>query len=245
MRQRKRPWLYEVQFTKHFGLKKLRKIAQGDSRWRVSPFIVLDSAENFRRAKMLGMPRALARTDEAGRVYQKLGCMSMPRGDIMLSATSDKRIKQKLGEYLLVDKLRGSLGGKAKLIVHPTKPRGKMRWTGSVTIRGGRCEVKLKKNPPAKQQLHKQLYDTEFEAQVRNGAVEIRNDKGQSREVGKILDSLRAFVETALKKRQIKASRSSTLYFVVWKDAPGIPEFYDLVEKRNRPYSYQYPERHP
>lgn len=226
----------EFQFTKAHGLKKLKKIVAGSNNWRVAPYVVLNSAENFRRNQMRGMPRALVRTDEIGRVYKRLSYNAMPQGDINLRATNDKRIRQKLGEYVFVDKLRGLLGGKAKLIVHPTKPRGKILWTGRITINYGSGKIELRKKPPVREHYHKGVYNTNFEARVENGTFEIQESRAQTPEVDKILDSLGAFVRTALEKRQIKpASRSNEIYFVIWKDAPGVIEFYDLIERRLRP----------
>ncbi|MFA6399945.1 MAG: hypothetical protein WCW44_06305, partial [archaeon] len=122
--------------NKHFGLKKLRKIAGADSRWFVSPHIVLTSPEQFRMAQTRGKARLLVRTDEAGKKYDYFMHDYMPRfeipGPTLFGQIDNQKVRlASLGEREIQKRLAQAkedaniqrYQGRLRYILHPTRKR--------------------------------------------------------------------------------------------------------------------------
>lgn len=162
------------QFNKLWGLKKLREIAKGSNRFRVIPFKVYEKPEQFRLKHALEQPRLLVRTDEKGRTYKKLSWARMPRIDInkprkpFNKSKNEKMIQRELEKIGNTDSMGEKLEEEdkrnARLIVHPTKKRRQIAFTGQITIENLNLSgeivlrISLAKNPSAQVLVHRNLF---------------------------------------------------------------------------------------
>jgi len=192
--------------NKHFGLKKLKKIAGRDPRWFVSPHIVYSSPEQLRLARMRGQPRLLVRTDEAGRTYNHLSHYAMPRFDVPgfgLGGHKDRKnaALRSLGEKEIQKRLASAKGkvnfppgakNMLRFIVHPTGKREDIAWTGSVlvhseitrnkgrTVLTPKIEIVLTPNPDPKETVHINLIDErDISFNYKNGKFTFDKDYSQ------------------------------------------------------------------
>ncbi|MDO8648041.1 MAG: hypothetical protein Q7R70_06555 [Candidatus Diapherotrites archaeon] len=226
------------QYNKLFGLKKLKKIAQSVPQASVTPFKVYSRPEQFRLSHSLEQPRLLARTDEKGRQYKRLRWEEMPRGDAVTKNRSESEIHKWLNSFQYnqdpLDSFSGRnrmllFGSRKRFIVHPTRERSKIAVTGAVRIEKGIIEIWINENPSAQEKIHRRLFSQ------KSILSDIGNlDKLNPRvEKNKLPANVIAFLKSGVKTGQIKLGRKLTeLSFLSWKEAASMPEFFDLIEKR-------------
>jgi hypothetical protein len=234
--------------TKHFGLKKLRKIAGSDPRWEVAPFKTYHDAKEFRMPHFKGNPRLLLRGDEKGKRYSKLSYPEMHRAETnsWLSghtfASDEERVR------CMIDSVKNHAGqGKHTVVIaHPTKPRGEMLLTGQVSI-GPRPDaplpeisLRIAENPGwATIPNHRDIVQEIVKWKYKKGKI-VANRKLdalaaiiKNRRHFETIRAVREFLAKGIKDGQIKPNRQRTqIAFIVWKNAPGKLEFYDLIEER-------------
>ena len=125
--------MIEIQRNKRFGLMKLKKIAGAPNpNWFVSPHVTLTTNQKLTPKKINGSTRLLARSDEIGRNYRKYEYASMPRKDLpVIEINPNEKSSPEL--VPLINQLK-KYRPKSVLVIHPTRPRGDIRWTGSIQI---------------------------------------------------------------------------------------------------------------
>lgn len=251
-----------VQFSKLWGLKKLRLIAGNDPRFGVIKWFTFRNRKQA-EARNPNAERLLLRTDENAKAHKRLMWHSMPRTEIFESFHSATPESEKLLSFLERNP--------ARLIVHPTRIREKIAWTGQLKV-GAETKwseqmvrINLVKNPPTNLAtdenalVHRNLFNIfgeQYSRDYRSGKAsitlrfkisgnsleptkesreildQIKSEKGASEIVGNSLE----FLRRGINLRQIKFNRFETeLLFVTFRDKPTFPEFYDLKEKRARP----------
>ncbi|MEI7961498.1 MAG: hypothetical protein WCI04_04130 [archaeon] len=252
----------EIQRNKWFGLNKLRKIAGGENpKWGITPTVVVSHPEQLNSLRFENAQRLVLRTDEKGRTYSQLNWETMPRYDLELDQTTGKIDPKK--NYGTVAKLNAGRKwvrrNKTNYILHPTKERQNIAFTGQITFGrelANKLEVSfwLVKDPPANRTIHREMVGKiKVTFLLKNGALKVESSEIPTKKrplwravLGlkktqanltneeKILGGVREFVEKGIKERQINPNRQRTqLSFLTWKDNPTKIEFYDLQEIRN------------
>jgi len=125
----------EIQRNKRFGLMKLKKIAGNEkNKWFVSPHITITTPEQLRLAKIRNPQRLLVRTDEKGKNYKHLSWELMPRFDTINESqhNTDKEMQNKINQQIKDGTL--PLKTRGKIIIHPTKPRENIAFTGTAVV---------------------------------------------------------------------------------------------------------------
>jgi len=247
--------------NKRFGLMKLKKISGAQNqKWMVSPHIVLQTPEQLTREKLNGATRALVRTDEKGKRYHTLSWATMPRFDTNLK-------HPKLGTKIPLKKIQQEIHNKEEfraaleipykkkrvLIIHPTRPREQIAYSGQILINNALREITLKiSKTPGKNETHRNLTQAKLIFyKIKNGRLtqtKMLNQDGYTPIKRKInfpkemllSRRIKAFLEKGIREHQINPKRGETeISFVTWKDNPTKIEFYDLIEFREIP-SEQY-----
>lgn len=222
-------------FTKHHGLKKLKKIAANVSGCTVSRYVVLSRPEQFRREQIGKASRLLVRIDEQGKRYRRFASLTMPRKDISTNL-SDNAIKRKLSKMNKGDERK-------RFILHPTGKRQDIVWSGSISIKRDEMTVSIF-HPSPKDLVHRNFlklgehktkiniaFKREDNKFVINESAQALHGNGSVLSIAK---NCLAFVNEGLKSRQLKTGGEETeICFVTWKHNPTAPEFYDLIEQRN------------
>lgn len=235
-----------VQMNKRFGLQKLKKIAGKDRRWTVSPHMVLRTPEKFRIVRAKGMPRVLIRTDEVGKTYKHFVWDDVPRYE---NTPQTVQLQHRLLEETVRDHLihKGIETGKnydysirrLLYIMHPTRPREDIHLFGTLQITphdsATSIELKLGESDPNSTLHRKQVGPTVLFIKRGNKWTTSIPVPTLFKNYPNLLQTVRTFVNRAIKTRQINPKRTTEMSFLTWVDAPEKPEFFDLVEQRNQP----------
>lgn len=236
-----------VQRTKLQGLKKLRLISKYTKGIAcASPFKVYSSSDQFRLKHAMGNPRLLIRTDEKGKVYRDLYWEKMPRTEIVGSTLNEDEVQRVLGDV-------SQSHSRMWMLVHPTKPRTEIAYTGVINLtKGTRPYLKIVQNPASDQKNHRLLlgnliYLNFVEAhslgplrKKNSGHFEINvaNIQRFDPEMRKVTENAVHFLNQGIRTGHIKIGRHDTeMSFLSWKDQPSLLEFFDLIENREIPES--------
>ena len=226
------------QFTKLWGLKKLKKIAQGlPSRVvGVAPYLVRPTDPHIRERDIAGSDRLLVRTDEKGKSYQKLGWAYVPRYSIDLPFSRKK--PGALSRYVRMrtraayDTEKNYFDGNPKVnppgrfkhlrhILVPTHANEMRHAENSVEINHGAIGIHL----PGADTIEWHQKGNKW---VRSRKVEL-NPMQRA-----LLARIMRFIREGIRSKQIipRVGRRFVLRYMLWKNNPGLPEFYDLQEYR-------------
>jgi len=252
--------------NKRFGLQKLKKIAgTPNQRWTVSPHITLKNIQNLRQKKLKNKPRLLVRTDEQGRAYDSLNWRKMPRFD----AQTKEKIKDTQLEIAQAEKETLHKGYNystpesrihyittRRYIIHPTRPREEIAYTGRAEIikYGNKSflGIYISKNPDPTKPIHRSFlnapkltYEITVKQIKRTGRIGYAHipttyridaqTKTTQAHIRQLAANVLNFMRKGIRKHQINPRRPRTeISFVTWKDAPTKLELYDLIEYRKK-----------
>ncbi|QQR92461.1 MAG: hypothetical protein IPJ89_04910 [Candidatus Iainarchaeum archaeon] len=232
------------QFTKLWGLKKLKKIAQGlrPGLVTISPYLVRPTNPHLRPRDIGNSERLLVRTDEKGKRYDNLAWSFVPRYSINTSGYSkdSRRLSKAIEENTKKRYDSFNRGSRDSVnpphyfkhlrhIIHPTHGYSNVYSEGIITIaplrRATRSIITIVLPYGAKK---------EFTYDYKTRRVDAFEKAKYGPEQRRILSRLLRFLRYAIQSNQlqIKPTRFLTLRYLTWKDAPTIPEFYDLQEYR-------------
>ena len=141
-------------------------------------------------------------------------------------------------------RIQNSKGGKKVLIVHPTKARENIAWSGRLRMVGRKLFISLIEVPSTYNQYHRGLKAIPFECELSNNRF-ILATKSESRlnrlsdtlpDLQSILATTLQLTNKAIETKQLKLGRAATeISFLTWKDNPQLLELYDLREFRDMP----------
>lgn len=234
-------------YTKLSGLKKLRIMVQGHKDVSYSPFKVYTSPEQFQLSHAQGRPRLLVRTDTSKRTYVSVGNYhAMARGDVT-NLTDLNRTRQQIKS--IVD--RNNLRHNKVIIVHPTRKREDIAWSGELIIKTENNAPKLFFNlvfapSPRKKDLRNLPTNFTVKCDLKRGrfsSTGTKNFEGlrpmQKVQAQLIFMKVIRFLNSSISSNQIKPNRYTELAFLSWKDRPTSLEFFDLVEERMPPQKHK------
>ncbi|MCR4369223.1 MAG: hypothetical protein NUV67_04940 [archaeon] len=122
-------------------------------------------------------------------------------------------------------------------IVHPTRERTEIAWTGRAIIGDGRLRISLVDTPSVNRPIHRQLTGNNWSFKFENGRfVVTEQELGNARlpHERQILENLLNLVNTSIQRGHIKIAteKPTEISFLTWKDNPAMLELYDLIEKK-------------
>ena len=269
MAQSKKLWRESVRthHNKLWGLKKLKKITQlTPGIATCAPYKVYANPNQFRLGHAKGMPRLLIRKDEKGRTYRTLEYGLMPREDANLDSPASsrrsiwsrltRRSPQAVQEHSVqkqmkrMEKTKGldSIDRKlyrarSRFIIHPTRKRADVFWTGKVWLYQLEkdLEIEVSLGRGNEDDTHYFKHPVNFKVFWENGKLaKIPWDYLKQRfavdpeKMSKLFDNLQQVLKAGFDSHQIKVGdRTVVLRFNTWKDTPEQLEFYDLIEQRS------------
>ena len=246
--------------NKLWGLKQLQEITAGHEGLSTIPYPVYLSPKEFRLEHLMGMPRLLIRGDERGLTYNKLNWDQMSRKELVVDSISEPKgrigrffrkitkidFKVKQIEKLLAEvQSQGNNFHLTQLIVHPTRLREDIAWTGRLVSKNfskdkSKIVLDLKKNPSKSLKFHRGLFDDsspflgdlhhiEIARVDANGFKKLAAGK---KEIMGIVSNAEKFISSLLKNKavldKLRLSGKLEASFVAYKDKPTHLEFYDL-----------------
>lgn len=227
------------QFTKLWGLKKLKKIAQGlpSNVAGVAPYLVRPKDPHLREADLRRSKRLLVRTDERGKAYRRLQWAYVPRYSVDIPVAESK--KQALSRYIRMrtrvayDNEKNFFDGNAHInplgrfkhlrhILHPTRAYSERNAESMIEIFSDGIHVNL---PTREEAIILVMRGKRFFRTKKDNFT-----PGERMLLGNIM----RFLKQAIRSRQINPlkSRRFVLRYSLWNDSPHTPEFYDLQEYR-------------
>ncbi len=223
-------------FNKLWGLKKLRVIAKGSRRFSFAQFKVYEQGKDFQAEHAMGKERLLIRTDEKGKAYKHLAWVRMERKDADAGKSEDELKNE-------IENARKSSreGWRTRVIMHPTKPRKNIAFTGQVRIEKRTnnktlIRVGLMTKPDERKHIHRGINFEWFEFGFNGKKIKFlprQSPQKYGRNTIKIVENCLVFAHKAIKSRQVKPRKRETIaHFLSFDDSPQKPEFYDLEEFR-------------
>ncbi len=238
-----------VSYSKLFGLKKLRLLAKGNPNAFVSPFKVYSSLNQIRKSHFRGMPRLLVRMDEKGKRYALLTWGAMPRKDLKANEINSHIDNLQLQSMKFPERYRKRI----RYLIHPTRNRSEIAWTGRISVSNTRyfkyskldfknSNLVLTSAPSPANEIHRNLNEYNLKISLSDKGFQYncsplsKLDPLKKQQATSIANTLCNLFTNGIKTNQIKLGRYYTsISFLSWKDAPTILELYDLAEERYKP----------
>ncbi len=233
--------------SKVSGLKKLKLILRGIRAAGVLPYRVFPSAESFRLKGLEKGERLLVRMDEKGKEYRRLSYSTIPRQDLIQRGLTEEDARMTLG--LMQKKVVPKRGVHVKYpqklaqyIIHPTRFRSEVRWTGGVeldnTLHYPRAVVFFGTSGPDSQEFASHRIRFEF---FWNGKSFEQRGNIQGKELFEAhqseipLSTVLEVIQKGILSNQLKfhPNRRTNVLFNTWKDDASFVEFYDLRKAKD------------